>query len=188
MNILLLDNNDSFTYNIVDLFRKFKNINLVVKSSFEDQSYLEFFDKFIISPGPGLPKDFPHIFEVIKYCEKNQKPLLGVCLGLQSIAQYFGGYLFRLENVVHGQKKEIQIIENSLLYKGLEKNIKVGLYHSWAVDTDKVPSCLKTTSLSKDNIIMSLEHKNLPIYGVQYHLESFLSKYGYNIVSNFLEI
>ncbi len=188
MNILLLDNNDSFTYNVVDLFRKFKNINLIVKSSFEDQSYLENFDKFIISPGPGLPKDFPHILKVIEYCKKSKKPLLGICLGLQSIAQYFGGDLFRLQNVVHGQRKEIRIIEKSLLYKGLEEKIQAGLYHSWAVAGEKVPKSLKVTSVSEDNIIMSLEHRNLPIYGIQYHLESFLSEYGYEIASNFLEV
>ncbi len=188
MNILLLDNNDSFTYNIVDLFRKFKDVNLVVESSNNDNLNFDNFDKFIISPGPGLPKDFPNIFKLIEYCKLNNKAILGICLGMQAIAQYFGGDLLRLENVVHGQTKIIDIDNTSLLYKNLPNNIKVGLYHSWAVNSKTLSKDLKITSLSQNNIIMSLEHKNFPIYGIQYHLESFLSEFGYIILLNFLEI
>ncbi len=187
MNVLLLDNNDSFTYNIVDLFRQFEYVNLIVKNSI-DKLCLDDFDRFVISPGPSLPKDFPQVFELIKYSQVNSKPLLGVCLGFEAIAEYFNAKLFRQEKVVHGQSKIIKIDNTSLLYKNLDSNIKVGLYHSWAVSKINFPDSIKITALSEDDIIMSLEHKKLPIYGIQYHLESFLTKHGKTILSNFLEI
>lgn len=189
MRLLLLDNNDSFTFNIVDLLRSFDDLDFdVIKSEAVQVEMLRQYDKFIISPGPGKPSDFPMINETIKYCINNEKDLLGICLGHQAICEFFGGELFRLESVVHGQKKKIEIDTSSLIYNDMPKEVEVGLYHSWAVNGNNLPECLMPTGFSTDKTLMSIQHRNLHIFGVQFHPESFLTTCGNKILQNFIDL
>lgn len=187
MKILLIDNNDSFTYNLVDLFRRAKADYRVVPSPELSIRELDEYSHIVISPGPMLPKDFPILKDVIAYSLHNNKPLLGVCLGFQAIGEYFGGTLSRLDKVTHGQKHSIKTTGESKLYAGLPQEIEVGLYHSWCLQNiEHTP--LKITALNASNTIMSIEHEKAPIYGIQYHLESFLCHAGQAILHNFLSI
>lgn len=187
MNTLLLDNNDSFTYNLVDLMRSFKNVKMevVVPDRFEATD-LSKYDRMIISPGPGKPNDFPAIREVIRFCEKQQVPLLGICLGHQAISEYFGAELYRLTEVIHGQKKKINIRNSFKLFEGLHDQIEVGLYHSWAVKMNGLPNCLQVAGTMDSSILMAIQHKQLPMYGIQFHPESFLTPSGKSIMANFI--
>ncbi len=189
MKVLLIDNNDSFTYNIVDLFRKINYVELsIITSDKLNQEEIANFNKYIISPGPGTPQEFPIFKSIISHCTTNKKSLLGICLGHQAICQYFGGKLVQLENVVHGQQKTAILDNNSPIYKDMRKQIDVGLYHSWVIETETLPSCLKTTGFLKNNLLMSVKHTNFNIYGIQFHPESFLTQYGQQIIENFLAI
>lgn len=182
--ILLIDNNDSFTFNVVQLIKKCCAIPVVVRNCNElEISEVEKFDYIIFSPGPGVPKDYPIMFEVLKKYG-NSKPILGICLGHQAICEYFGGSLRNLREVIHGYESEVECNYNSVLFKGLN-NLTVGRYHSWVVD--KLPDCLRVTA-SCDNLIMAIEHKSLPIFGVQFHIESYITKRGEDILKNFLNV
>ncbi len=184
--VMLIDNQDSFTFNIVDLLRKFPSIDLHVRSSIDlDVSGLIDFDALIISPGPMTPGDFPVLAQVLNFAEQTKKPLLGICLGHQAICSHFGAALNQLEEVVHGQQHEIRISKNSKLFAGFPERIKVGLYHSWHVSTQDFPEKLYITSQSDQNVIMAVEHRSLPIFGIQFHPESFLTPQGKEILTNF---
>lgn len=186
MNILLVDNNDSFTYNLVDLFRRAGGSYKVLPSPELQINQLQGHTHIVISPGPMLPRDFPILKDVISYSLEAKKPLLGVCLGFQAIGEYFGGKLARLSKVTHGQKHIIKTIGESKLYCGLPNEIEVGLYHSWHLQgIENTP--LKITALNANNTIMSIEHSEAPIFGIQYHLESFLCKEGLALLTNFLK-
>ena len=186
MKVLLMDNNDSFSYNIVDLFNKIKYADLYVrKTNLICIDSIETYDCIIISPGPGKPDDFPNIKKILaRY--KTSKPILGVCLGHQAICEFFGGKLIKLEQVSHGQKHKIDIA-NTGLYAGMQSQIEVGLYHSWSIDIPTLPDCFDITGTLNDKRLMSIAHKEYNIYGVQYHPESFMTEYGEKIIRNFLE-
>lgn len=186
--ILLLDNNDSFTFNVVELIRSLGKYNLeVIPSNNISVEDIRPFEKIIISPGPGLPKDFPILSKIlIEFASK--KPILGICLGHQAICEYFGAKLLNLPDVIHGQPKQTTLISKSKLFMGIPSEFSVGLYHSWFVAKNNFPKELIITSKSEDNIIMSIEHKTLPIYGVQFHPESFITENGAKLIDNFLKI
>ncbi len=187
--VLLIDNNDSFTYNIIEMLRTIDDAEgEVLSSAGLDMASLNHFDHIIISPGPMTPKDFPILSEVIRYCYVANKPLLGICLGHQAIGEYFGGQLVRLETVVHGQRRQITIDTSSPIYMGMPDKIEVGLYHSWAVDSATLPSWLKATAFTDSHCLMSLECRQRPIFGIQFHPESFMTPLGRQIVENFLNI
>jgi anthranilate synthase/aminodeoxychorismate synthase-like glutamine amidotransferase len=189
MRLILIDNNDSFTYNIVNIFRKIESIDFdVVRSCLLSVNAFDEYDKVVISPGPGKPKDFPILKNVIKYCIEKRKALLGICLGHQAICEYFGGELVRLNEVVHGQKKLVMIDNSSPLYINLPYKIEVGLYHSWIINHDTLPSCLAVTGETIDKRLMSVKHMNYNIYGLQFHPESFMTKFGQQIIENFLKV
>ncbi len=189
MKVLLLDNNDSFTYNIIELLRSISGVEAVVVPSAElDIARLDEFDHVIISPGPMTPKDFPILSKAIKRCYTTRKPLLGICLGHQAIGETFGGKLVRLSNVVHGQRRQISIDTSSPIYANLSDNIEVGLYHSWAIEPSTLPLSLKATGFATDRCLMSIEHRHRPIFGIQFHPESFMTLYGRQIIENFLNI
>jgi len=143
------------------------------------------YDACVLSPGPGLPKEAGKLMDVIDVAVKNELPLLGVCLGMQAIAEYFGDELYNQQVVKHGTTTVIQTQNDSVLYAGLPEEFKVGLYHSWAVKL-KTDSPLIPTATSTDDVLMSLQHKELPIYAVQYHPESILSENGLVVLGNFL--
>lgn len=187
MNIALIDNNDSFTYNLVDILRKMQNIKFHILPYHTLQTVnFDLFDSFIISPGPDTPDKYPMLHQVINDCIHKSKPLLGVCLGYQSICQFFDGNLIQLNTIVHGQQKKIDIDTASTLFKNLPTQIKVGLYHSWIIDSSTLPNCLKITAMGE--YLMAVEHIRHKIYGLQFHPESFMSEYGDEIIKNFLDI
>ncbi len=187
-NILLLDNNDSFTYNIVDLVRKIDNVNLkVVKTNSININDIKIFSKIIISPGPGLPDDFPNLFKILKtYAGKI--PILGICLGHQTITSFFGAKLKRIVPVVHGQAHTINILKPSPLFRNIPLTFNVGLYHSWAVSDEMFPKDLLITAASKQNVIMAVQSKSKNIFGLQFHPESHLTEFGLQIISNFISL
>lgn len=184
--ILVLDNYDSFTYNLVHAVKKlgFKHVEV----HRNDQISLEEiarFDKIILSPGPGVPSESGILLDVIKTYAAT-KPILGVCLGEQAIAEAFGGALTNLSEVHHGVSSMVNVLENDILFDGLEKTIEVGRYHSWAVDKSKLPDCLTITAVDEEGMIMALAHKTYDVRGVQFHPESVLTPDGEQMLKNWL--
>ncbi len=186
MKVLLLDNKDSFTYNIADALHKTGCDDVIIAEKPQDQD-LEAADRIIFSPGPALPEDFPLMFDILrKY--GNSKPILGICLGFQAIIKFFGGRLYRLDFPVHGQPRQITVTHKSKLFNGCPAKFTVGLYHSWAADSTHLPQVLRPVAFSGDGVLMAFEHENLPIFGVQFHPESYISRCGLKIFDNFLKI
>lgn len=178
MRILLLDNHDSFTYNLAELLRRNGKADFSVFAS-DRISIREAsgFDKIIFSPGPGLPEEQPAMFDLLReFADK--KPILGICLGMQAIAVFYGGELFNMHQVVHGQPKKLNIIRPHYMFKDLLADDVVGLYHSWAVSEHSLPACLETTAYSEDGIIMGLCHRDLDVCGLQFHPESVITRSG----------
>lgn len=185
-DIFILDNNDSFTYNIVNHLRRMVDTTFTVKTADNFQiSDLIYFDKIIISPGPGLPKDFPIIDKILKEYYQS-KAILGICMGHQAIGTFFGGMLHNISPVIHGQAHEVKIVHESPLWAGIPKHFKAGLYHSWALDVDKIPDSLVVTATSENNTVMAMQSKDYPVFGVQFHPESHITEFGFEILSNFV--
>ncbi len=187
--ILVLDNYDSFTYNLVHYIES--NSNYEVDVYRNDEISIDEIEKYktiVLSPGPGLPKDAGILKELIKRYAKTKK-ILGVCLGMQAIGEVFGATLENLNEVYHGVATSISILEtNDLLYKNVPKKIDVGRYHSWVVSETSFPNNLLITSKDENGQIMSLKHEDFDVYGVQYHPESILTSHGKEIINNFLAI
>ena len=187
--VLILDNYDSFTYNLVHYIEALPNYKVDVFRN--DEIYIEKINKYniiILSPGPGLPKDAGILKEVIKIYASTKK-ILGVCLGMQAIGEVYGGTLINLDNVFHGVATPIQILDkNDLLFKNLPQQFNVGRYHSWVIDNETFPENLKITSTEENGHIMSLKHKKYNLYGVQFHPESILTEHGKEMIANFLAI
>lgn len=185
--LLLIDNQDSFTYNLVDLIRRLEVPFEVISVENLPQFDLDKFSHLIISPGPDVPSAYPQTFAMLeKYYTR--KAILGVCLGHQTLCEFFGGSLYNLKEVRHGQVKRLKVRSNSSLFCYLPKEFNVGLYHSWAVNPSDFPAELTISATCSDEIIMAFEHKTLPIFGVQFHPESYISEYGLEILQNFLKI
>ncbi|MCQ2244235.1 MAG: aminodeoxychorismate/anthranilate synthase component II [Bacteroidaceae bacterium] len=202
-NLVIIDNYDSFTYNLSHLIKELGADVTVYRNDQFQLSQLEEFDKIVLSPGPGIPSEAGLLLDVIK-AYAGKKPMLGVCLGHQAIGEAFGGKLTNLSTVFHGvQTPCYKTAADSPIFKGLptqeaiEKlppirgRVGVGLigrYHSWVVDTDGFPECLEVTALSEEGQVMALQHKTLPIYGIQFHPESVLTPDGKQMLKNFLEV
>ena len=186
MTVIVIDNYDSFTYNLVHYL---EDLNCQVTVVRNDQLILEDienFDKILLSPGPGIPDEAGLLKTIIKTYASN-KPILGVCLGQQAIAEVFGGTLLNLKNVYHGVATKINItVEDEYLFDGLDKTIEVGRYHSWVVSSN-LPDCLEATSLDEQGHVMSLRHKHYDVKGVQYHPESVLTPQGKKILENWIK-
>lgn len=187
--ILLIDNYDSFTYNLLHYIEGVSNKKVdVVRNDKITIKDIEKYDTIILSPGPGLPKDAGILLDIIKHYSSTKK-ILGVCLGMQAIGEVFGGKLKNLNKVYHGIATNLEMTTPSdLLFNGIPKNIKVGRYHSWIIDTKNFPIDLKITSIDDNGQIMSLKHQTYNLYGVQFHPESILTEYGKEIIANFLAI
>lgn len=181
--ILVIDNYDSFTYNLVHLIYEL-GLEAEVwrndKFSLED---VQAFDKILLSPGPGIPSEAGLLLDVIKTYAPT-KSILGVCLGQQAIAEVFGGELYNLAKPVHGTATNLNIIKDDVLYHWLPKNFKVGRYHSWAVKSDNLPSELEITALDDEGVMMSVRHKQFDVRGVQFHPESVLTEFGKEMIGN----
>jgi anthranilate synthase/aminodeoxychorismate synthase-like glutamine amidotransferase len=188
-NILLIDNHDSFTYNLVQVFEELGCSVEVGSNPKQITSGLDQFDKIVFSPGPGLPEDFPIMFDILRLANKKTR-ILGICLGHQAICQFFGGHLFNQGKVQHGQKKRIDNIckdPHSALFN-MPPAFFAGLYHSWAIDRETLPKMLSISCISEDNVIMGIYHNVLPIEGIQFHPESFLTETGSRLIKNWLQL
>lgn len=187
MKILILDNYDSFTYNLVHVVKKLGYTDVEIHRNDKiSLSEIDRFDKIILSPGPGIPKESGILLDVIKTYAPT-KSMLGVCLGEQAIGEAFGANLINLPKVYHGISSTIQIIEEDILFQQLEKTQEVGRYHSWAIDNTDIPQCLKVTAIDETGIIMAIAHKEHDVRGVQFHPESVLTPMGEQMISNFLK-
>lgn len=185
MKIVIIDNYDSFTYNLSHLVKELGAEVTVYRNDQFKMKELEEFDKIILSPGPGIPSEAGNLLKVIKeYAGK--KPILGVCLGHQALGESFGGKLTNIGEVVHGVATPCHIWVDDYLFEGLPQDIEIGRYHSWVVDTDGFPECLEITSVSDEGFIMSLRHREYDIRGIQYHPESVLTPEGKTIIGNWL--
>lgn len=187
--ILLIDNNDSFTYNLVQIFEENSCSVDVIENTNISGIIAESYSGIVISPGPGNPSDYHNLFEFLKNnFEKNK--ILGVCLGHQVIGEFFGAVNYRLEKVYHGERNQIKIIADSIIFNHLENYfpLMAGRYHSWALSNLNFPDSLKITSLDDKDVIMSMEHNYLPIFGVQFHLESIMTDSGEKIIRNWLNL
>ena len=185
--ILVFDNYDSFTYNLVHAVKKLGFTDVEVHRN--DQIALEDiarFDKIILSPGPGVPSESGILLDVIRTYAPT-KPILGVCLGEQAIAEAFGGTLINLTEVHHGVSSIVDVLEEDVLFNGLDKKIEVGRYQSWAAEKSTLPECLTITAVDEEGMIMALAHKTYDVRGVQFHPESVLTPDGEKMLKNWLE-
>lgn len=185
MKIVIIDNYDSFTYNLSHLVKEAGAEVTVLRNDQFQMEELEQFDKILLSPGPGVPQEAGLLLDVIRNYA-GRKPILGVCLGEQAIGEVFGGKLINLTEVYHGIQSPVKIIAADYLFHGLPEEIPVGRYHSWVVDTDGLPECLQITAVSQEGYIMALRHKTMDVHGIQFHPESVLTPDGKQIISNWL--
>ncbi|MFC1655335.1 anthranilate synthase component II [Patescibacteria group bacterium] len=183
--ILLIDNFDSFTYNLFQQIKSLKQCEVIVKRNDQEITPLfDEFDKFVISPGPKTPKDAGISKSLIGQYYKT-KPILGVCLGMQCINEVFGGETVASPLPVHGKTSNIQHTQNDL-FNNIENNIDVARYHSLIIDD--IPACLNVVAWTNDKIPMAIKHKDYEVYGVQFHPESFMTEYGAKLMFNFLNL
>lgn len=186
MKTVIIDNYDSFTYNLSHLIKETGAGVTVIRNDQFTLSQLEPFGKIILSPGPGIPSEAGLLPDVIK-TYAGRKPILGVCLGHQAIGEVFGGTLENLSDVFHGVATEGTQFGNDYIFDSLPKRITMGRYHSWVVSRDNLPACLEVTAVSDEGQIMALRHKSYDIHGIQFHPESVLTPMGRRIVENFIK-
>lgn len=187
MKILVIDNYDSFVYNLVHYLEELDCEVTVKRNDKFDLEEVENYDKILLSPGPGIPDEAGLLKAVIvKYAAS--KPILGVCLGQQAIGEVFGGKLENLSHVFHGVATTATVIsENEPLFQGIEKHFEIGRYHSWVVSKEEFPEDLEVTSVDENGQIMSLRHKLYDVCGVQFHPESVLTPVGKQIIRNWID-
>lgn len=186
MKVLILDNYDSFTYNLFHYVDQLCDDVTVMRNDEITVEAVADYSNILISPGPGLPGEAGISMQVIAqyYTSKN---IFGVCLGCQAIAEFFGGKLYNQQLVAHGISRKVSQINNGKLLHGLPSEFQVGLYHSWAIDQNSLPEDLLVTSVSEMNTVMSLEHQEYKVGGVQFHPESVMTEGGLQIIKNWLE-
>jgi len=185
MKIVVIDNYDSFTYNLVHYLEDLDAKVTVYRNDEFELEELEKFDKILLSPGPGVPDEAGLLKDVIKRYAKT-KSIFGVCLGLQAIGEVFGGTLINLEKVYHGVATKVTQIEDDFIFTDLPKETEVGRYHSWVVSNENLPEDLIVTSVDENGQIMSMKHAIYDVRGVQYHPESVLTPNGKKILKNWL--
>lgn len=185
--ILLIDNYDSFSYNLYQLIG---SVNDDIKVIRNDEMTLEEIEKLnpeliFISPGPGKPSDAGICVEAVKYFA-GKIPILGVCLGHQAICEAFGATVSYAKELMHGKTSITDVDTDSLIFKGMDKKVKVARYHSLAAIKETIPDCLKITATTEDGEVMAIEHKEYKVYGLQFHPESVLTPDGYTMIKNFI--
>ena len=193
MKIVIIDNYDSFTYNLAHLIKElgaevvvYRNDQPEVQALIDNADNIEF-DKIVLSPGPGIPSEAGLLLDVIRTFA-GKKPMLGVCLGHQAIGEVFGAKLTNLSNVFHGVATIGTQFGNDPIFAGLPKRIVMGRYHSWVVSKDGFPSCLEITAESDEGQVMALRHKEYDIHGIQFHPESVLTTEGKTMLDNWLRL
>ena len=187
LKVLILDNYDSFTYNLVHLLQEIgiSELDVVLNDKLELER-VDIYDKIILSPGSGLPKDAGIMSELLNRWAET-KSILGVCLGHQGIVERFGGQLSNMDTVIHGKSSTIKILDSrESLFLNLPSLFEVGRYHSWVADRDTLPDCLRVTAEDKKGHIMAIKHEHFDIKGVQFHPESILTQYGVEMLKNWL--
>jgi anthranilate synthase component 2 len=185
MKIAIIDNYDSFTYNLSHLVKELGAEVTVLRNDQFELTQLEEFSKIILSPGPGIPSEAGLLCDVIRTFA-GRKPILGVCLGHQAIGEVFGARLENLSDVFHGVATPCHIVTDDPLFSGLERSITVGRYHSWVVAREGLPDCLEVTAVSNEGQIMALRHRQLNVRGIQFHPESVLTPNGKTMLQNWL--
>ncbi len=186
MNILVIDNYDSFTFNLVHLLHECGREATVWRNDKFTLDDLAPFDKILLSPGPGIPSEAGLLLDVIRTWAPS-KSILGICLGMQAMAEVFGGSLFNLPRPVHGRATVMDVTDpDELLYRGLPSQFHIGRYHSWAVNEHDLPAKLHITGRDADGVIMSVRHTDFDVRGVQYHPESVLTEHGKQLIANWL--
>ncbi len=186
MKIVIIDNYDSFTYNLSHLVKELGAEVTVFRNDKFEMDSLEAFDKIMLSPGPGIPSEAGLMPEVIKRYAQS-KPILGICLGHQAIGECFGGRLANLDRVFHGIATEGTQLGNDYMFNGLPRRITMGRYHSWVVSREYLPDCLEITAESDEGHIMALRHRTLDIRGLQFHPESVLTTDGREMMENWIK-
>lgn len=187
--VLLIDNYDSFTWNLVQILREsgLCSYRVVYNDSIGVEDCRDF-DKILISPGPGLPAEAGITCEVIRHWAA-EKSIFGVCLGHQAMGMVFGAKLKQMAHPMHGQKEVIQVVKPaSKIFNGLPETFQTGHYHSWIIDNSDFPSELRVTARDNHGNIMAIEHKNFDIYGLQFHPESIMTEYGRQMILNWLKL
>ena len=185
MNIVMIDNYDSFTFNLVHLVKEMgANVRVLRNDCFELDE-LGPYDKIMLSPGPGIPSEAGLLLDVIRRYA-GVKPILGICLGEQAIGESFGGTLVNLDEVFHGVQTDCRRTADDYLFEGLPATFPIGRYHSWVVDAATLPNSLECIAVSDEGQVMALRHRTLDIRGLQFHPESVLTPDGAAIISNWL--
>ena len=185
MKIVIIDNYDSFTYNLSHLVKALGAEVTVVRNDQFQLKDLEQYNKIILSPGPGIPSEAGLLCDVIREYA-GQKPILGVCLGHQAIGEVFGAKLENLSDVFHGVATPCHIVADEPIFNGIGRDITIGRYHSWVVSQEGLPECLEVTAVSDEGQIMALRHKTLNVRGIQFHPESVLTPDGRQMIQNWL--
>lgn len=185
--ILVIDNYDSFTYNLVHAIKKISGGKVDVARNDEiSMKEIEKYDKIVLSPGPGIPEEAGQLLEIIKTFAPD-KSILGVCLGHQAIGEAFGGKIHNMNKVLHGIATPVKTTgKSSVLFKGLPETFEVGRYHSWIVEKENLPECFEVTSYDEEGMIMSMKHKKYDVQSVQFHPESVLTPLGEKMIENWL--
>jgi anthranilate synthase component 2 len=186
--IVVIDNYDSFTYNLVHHIENLTGTRPAVFRNDEISiDEVGQYDKIVLSPGPGIPSEAGICLEIIRRYA-SEKSILGVCLGHQAIGEAFGAGLSNLTNVYHGLSTQVIILDNEdLLFKNIPVTFNAGRYHSWVVSNSNLPDCLKVTCIDNNQMIMAIRHKEYSVYGVQFHPESVLTEHGSSIIKNWVE-
>lgn len=183
--VLVIDNYDSFVYNLVHYLEEFEADVSVYRNDEINLEHVNNFDKILLSPGPGVPDEAGQLKKVIEEFYEH-KPILGVCLGLQAIVEVFGGSLKNLKQVYHGIATPAHLLDpKDMLFKNIPEKFEVGRYHSWC-SNQEIPEVLKVTAVDDQDEIMAIRHKSLPIHAVQFHPESVLTPYGKEMIKNWI--
>jgi len=186
MKILVLDNYDSFTYNLVHMIRELGFVPDVFRNDKIELEEVNEFDKILLSPGPGIPDEAGILKPLIKEYASS-KSIFGVCLGHQAIGEVFGASLFNIPNVLHGVTSVMQVVrQDEKLFKDVPNEVKVCHYHSWAVSKEDFPDELEVTATNKEGLVMALAHKKFDVRGVQFHPESIMTEHGMTMMKNWL--
>jgi len=185
MKIVIIDNYDSFTYNLSHLVKELGAEVTVLRNDQFELADLEQYNKIILSPGPGIPSEAGLLCDVIR-TYAGRKPILGVCLGHQAIGEVFGAKLENLSDVFHGVATSCHIVADEPIFSGIERDITIGRYHSWVVSREGFPDCLEITAVSDEGQVMALRHRELNVRGIQFHPESVLTPDGKKMLQNWL--
>lgn len=184
--ILVIDNYDSFTYNLVHLLQELGQEYTVWRNDKFELDDVAPFDRILLSPGPGIPEEAGLLMDVIRRYASS-KSILGICLGQQAIAEVFGGTLYNMPKPLHGVATGITIVDEAeKLFQDFPKDSKIGRYHSWAVSKENLPTSLQVTAIDSDGVIMALRHKEYDVCSVQFHPESVLTTNGKKLIENWL--